>query len=92
MGRLETFKTYINVSAQIVGGETHSPAFDNNILNPSFFTQNYSQQNMRNSEHLVLNDLYMYENKAITLQAWTDPEVSRSLRLPDFKTFGTGRW
>jgi len=27
--------------------------------------------------------------KAIPLQAWTGPEVSRSLRLPDFKTFGT---
>jgi hypothetical protein len=27
--------------------------------------------------------------KAISLQAWTGPEVSRRLRLPDFKTFGT---
>ena len=27
--------------------------------------------------------------KAIPLQAWTDPEGSRSLRLPDFKTVGT---
>jgi hypothetical protein len=27
--------------------------------------------------------------KAIPLQAWTDPEVSRRLRLPDFKTIGT---
>jgi len=24
--------------------------------------------------------------KAIQLQAWTDPEGSRSLKLPDFKT------
>jgi len=33
-----------------------------------------------------------YDNakgKAIPLQAWTGPEVSRTLRLPDFKTFGT---
>jgi len=27
--------------------------------------------------------------KAIPLQAWTGPEVSRRLRLPDFKTFRT---
>jgi hypothetical protein len=27
--------------------------------------------------------------KTIPLQAWTGPEVSRKLRLPDFKTIGT---
>jgi hypothetical protein len=27
--------------------------------------------------------------KAIPLQSWTGPEVSRRLRLPDFKTIGT---
>jgi hypothetical protein len=27
--------------------------------------------------------------KAIPLQAWTDPEGSRRLRFPDFKTIGT---
>jgi len=27
--------------------------------------------------------------KSIPLQAWTDPEGSRRLRLPDFKTFDT---
>jgi hypothetical protein len=30
--------------------------------------------------------------KAIPLQAWTGPEGSRSLRIPDFKTIGTWRW
>jgi len=30
--------------------------------------------------------------KAIPLQAWTGPEGSRRLRLPDFKTVGTWRW
>jgi hypothetical protein len=30
------------------------------------------------------------KGKAIQLQAWTGPEGSRSLRLPDFKTIGTG--
>ena len=29
---------------------------------------------------------------AIPLQAWTRPESSKSLRLPDFKTIGTWRW
>jgi len=29
--------------------------------------------------------------KAIPLQAWTGPECSRSLRLPDFKAIGTLR-
>jgi len=32
------------------------------------------------------------KGKAIPLQAWTGPEGSRSLRLPDFKTIGTLRW
>jgi len=30
--------------------------------------------------------------KAIAIQAWTGPEGSRSLRRPDFKTFGILRW
>jgi len=29
------------------------------------------------------------KHKAITLQAWTGPEDSRRLRIPDFKTLGT---
>ena len=32
------------------------------------------------------------KGKAIQLQAWTGPEGSRMLRLPDFKTIGTWRW
>ena len=32
---------------------------------------------------------YTVKDKAIPLQAWTGPEGSRSLRLPDFKTIGT---
>jgi hypothetical protein len=35
---------------------------------------------------------YKGNDKAIPLQAWTGPEGSRRLRLPDFKTIGTGRW
>ena len=30
--------------------------------------------------------------KAVPLKAWTGPEGSRRLRLPDFKTIGTGSW
>jgi len=29
------------------------------------------------------------KGKAIPLQAWSGPECSRRLRLPDFKTMGT---
>jgi len=29
------------------------------------------------------------KGKTIPLQAWTDPEGSRRLRLPDFKKIGT---
>jgi hypothetical protein len=29
------------------------------------------------------------KDKAIPLQAWTSPEVSRRLKLPNFKTVGT---
>jgi hypothetical protein len=31
------------------------------------------------------------KGKAIPLQAWTDPEGSRRLRLPDFKTIEVAR-
>ena len=30
----------------------------------------------------------LVEGKAIRVQAWTDPEGSRRLRLPDFKSVG----
>jgi hypothetical protein len=32
------------------------------------------------------------KGKAIPLQAWTGPENSRSLKLPDFKPIGIWRW
>jgi hypothetical protein len=34
---------------------------------------------------------YRVKGKAIPLQAWTDPEISRRVRLPNFKINGTGR-
>jgi len=36
--------------------------------------------------------VYIYIYKAVPLQAWTGPEGSRRMRLPDFKTIVTGRW
>jgi hypothetical protein len=39
---------------------------------------------------MIDNDCRRYFlGKAISLQAWTDPKGSKSLRLPDFKTIGT---
>jgi len=35
--------------------------------------------------------LYSY-GKAIPLQAWTGPEGSRRLRLPDYKKIGIRKW
>jgi len=32
------------------------------------------------------------KGNAIPLQAWTGPEGSRMLRLPDIKKIGTWRW
>jgi len=32
------------------------------------------------------------KGKAIPVQAWTNPDHSRRLRLPDFMTIGTWRW
>jgi len=37
------------------------------------------------------NGFYMpqVKAKAIPIQAWTDPEVSRRMKFPNFKTIGT---
>ena len=35
------------------------------------------------------NCYYAVKGKATPLQAWTGPEGSRRLRLPDFETVGT---
>jgi hypothetical protein len=39
----------------------------------------------------VTGNLYM-KGKTIPLQPWTGPEVSRRLRLPDFKKISTQKW
>jgi len=38
------------------------------------------------------NPISIIKGKPIPLQAWTGPEDSRKLRLPDFRTVGTWRW
>jgi hypothetical protein len=38
------------------------------------------------------NTLFKVKGKAIPLQAWTGPEGSRRLRLPDFMTIGIWKW
>jgi len=44
-----------------------------------------------------MNQTYFFKmniknGKAIPLQPWTDPEISRRLWFPDLKTIGTWRW
>ena len=39
--------------------------------------------------YVIYNFQEKGKGKAIPLQAWTDPESSRRLRLPDFKTIVT---
>jgi len=44
---------------------------------------------------MVLPVLYfkvLYKGKAVPTNAWTGPEGSRRLRLPDFKTISVWRW
>ena len=43
----------------------------------------------RDDTQNYLNFTLKGKGKAIPLQVWTDPESSRRLRLPDFKTIGT---
>jgi len=38
---------------------------------------------------LYPQEIYLVKGKAIPLRAWTGPEGSRRMRLPDFKTIGT---
>jgi len=38
---------------------------------------------------VIFMSINIKKSKAIPLQAWTGPEGSRRLRLPDFKTTGT---
>jgi U3 small nucleolar RNA-associated protein 14 len=54
-----------------------------------------SSRKAANEQHKIINDKVQckvkvkVKGKAVPLQAWTGPEGSRRLRLPDFKTVGT---
>jgi hypothetical protein len=54
------------------------------LCNMTHLTKYNDNSLLRSSVAVVL-----VKGKAIPLQAWTDPEGSRRLRLPDFKTIGT---
>jgi len=58
-----------------------------------------SQRHKKNDNIVYIGNIALNANtvvavkkkgKAIPLQAWTGPEVSRNLRLPDFKTAHEG--
>jgi hypothetical protein len=44
---------------------------------------------MKNYTRITANSKGKGKGTAIPLQAWTGPDGSRRLRLPDFKTIGT---
>jgi len=66
------------------------------ILKSKIITQIGISENKLNANWKDRNErlkpMIMKLSKAIPLQAWTDPEGSRRLRIPDFKTIGTRRW
>jgi len=47
------------------------------------------QHYTRTPSTALLCSVKKVKSKAIPLQAWTGPEGSRRLRLPDFETIGT---
>ena len=54
--------------------------------------QTYALDRAATAYHIIYIYIYIYIYKAIPLQAWTGPEGSTRLRLPDFKTaLRTGR-
>jgi len=57
-------------------------------LRNEYFNNNHL---VKLSENKLLNGSKS-KGKAILLEVWTGPEGSRSLRLTDFKTVGTGWW
>jgi len=53
---------------------------------------NWLAHGSRSRSVVLVLPVMIYKGKAIPLQAWTGPEGSRRLKLPDFKTIGTWRW
>jgi hypothetical protein len=61
-------------------------------LNKAFFTCRMSFGFTVHGEICFIYSHKKSKSKAIPLQAWTGPEDSRRLRLPDFKTIDTLMW
>jgi hypothetical protein len=66
-------------------------SFSDNIIR-IFHWHNLSGRSMTMGSTQPLTEISKGKGKAIPLQAWTDTEVSRRLRLPDFKKIGTWKW
>jgi hypothetical protein len=62
-----------------------------NYLLRNFFYYLHSSQMLLGHTKSLGYVAHMIKGKAIPLQAWTGPEGSRKLRLPDFKTVSTWR-
>ena len=63
--------------------------FEQDLIVATPLTSKFSSLSHSSRKPLLEIYYYNYKDKAIPLQAWADPEGSRRLRLPDFKTFGT---
>jgi len=66
--------------------EDEGRTFFRNVRN---YSTNYAAYNPKRPESTTT---LLLKVKAFPLQAWEGPEGSRRLRLPDFKTVGTGSW
>jgi len=66
------------------------------LAGPAAEVSRFLSCNRKKMSHTKLNVLLSFvfavKDKANLLEGWTSPEVSRRLRLPDFKTVGTRRW
>jgi hypothetical protein len=79
---------------------THMESFKSCIRSPFTVIENVTNETsnlLANSTDIVQllskhSNFSKGKGKAIPLQAWTDPEGSRKLRLPDFNTINTCMW
>jgi hypothetical protein len=70
-------------------GSRQTDRYDESNSRSSQFCEAPKKPTSWNHYYTVLLQQFVVKGKAIPLQAWTDPEGSRRLRLPDFKTIGT---
>jgi hypothetical protein len=73
---------------------TLSPNYPPQLTEPEYpsphlrpFTGSYPEPSAYSPHHN--NGFFVCKGKAIPLEAWTGPESSRRLRLPEFKIIGT---